>query len=68
MGLTYYINRDAAFREFSLDHYKHFECWPMSFEYDEIVYDSAWVWGQLEEFNFFDVETPKGDEDKSNEL
>jgi len=46
-------DRDAAFRAFSLDHYKNFEFWPMKFEYDEIVYDSAWVWGQLEKFNFF---------------
>ena len=45
--------RDKAFRKFSLDHYKHFQCWPMEFEHNEIVYDYGWIWGQLEKFNFF---------------
>ena len=47
---------NAVFKEWALDHYKHFQCWPMEFEHDDIVYNYAWIWDQLEKCNFYITE------------
>jgi hypothetical protein len=44
---------DEAFKEYVLDHFEHFQCFPLEFEYCTTVYDMTWVWDKLEELNLF---------------
>jgi hypothetical protein len=48
---------DKAFRDFALDHFKHFDAYPMEFEYDDQVFDVSWVWNRLIENDFFGSRT-----------
>ena len=43
------VERNKAFRDYALDHFKHFGAYPMEFEYEGVLYDKAWVWNQLEQ-------------------
>ncbi len=44
--------RNKAFQDYALDHFKHFDAYPMEFEYDGVMYDTTWVWNQLEKTVF----------------
>ncbi len=44
---------DEAFKEYVLDHFKYFKCFPLEFEYYTTIYDLDWVWNKLEELNLF---------------
>ena len=50
------VERNKAFRDYALDHFKHFGAYPMEFEYGGVVYDKAWVWNQLEQDIFAGAE------------
>ena len=55
MLLISLMNLNKAFEEFVLDHFKYFDVYPMEFEYENIVYDTEWVWNKLRELNLFEI-------------
>lgn len=51
---------EAAFKEWALDHYENFECWPYTFIYCaddvDLEFTEAWCEAQYEKHNYYTID------------